>query len=160
MKRPHLLVMRQLGVRHTDRLLYRIPGHFPGDQCRKVSTCISNQHHLRGARQILQDLFFDRFRRNIMSRPQNHQALDAPNDSPVPGLIHFSLIAGMEPSVPYHFRGFFWTVPVSRKDVWPARHDLLVLPQPHLDARDRWPHPARHNFTVRIIHGADRRCLR
>ena len=91
-----------------------------------------------------------------MAGAENNQILDPPHDPPVPRSIHLALIAGVKPSVAQHFRGLLRTVPVARKNIRPAHDDLIVVAQPHLDARNRWPDASRHDM-LRIVHGADRR---
>ena len=105
------------------------------------------------------NFFFNRLGRNIVSRPQNDQVLNPPDDAPVPCRIHFALIAGMKPAIAQTFGCFLRTVPVSRKNIRPAHDDLFILAQLHFDAADRGP-DAPGLDVARIIHGADRRSFR
>ena len=48
---------------------------------------------------FLQQLVFDRLGRNVVTRTQDNQVLDAPDDAPVPCRVDFALVAGVKPAV-------------------------------------------------------------
>src|SRR5580698_4799883 len=45
-KRPHLLVMRQLRIHHIQRGLHPLSRHAPGHNRRQISPPVSHHHHL------------------------------------------------------------------------------------------------------------------
>src|SRR5579863_5307998 len=158
-KRPHLLVVRQIRIDHIERRLHIFRRYGSRHDHRQIAPSIAHHHHLLRFRQLLRNRSLDRFRRNLVARSQHDQILDPPRNPPIPRLIHFALIAGMEPSVVQRLGSLLRPVPVASKNVRPSYQDFVILTQSHLHAGNRRPH-ASHFHMIRIIHRANRRRLR
>ena len=92
----YLFVVRQVRIDCVHGCLRLFPGDAPGHDQREISAAVAHQNCLLGAGQILQQLVFDGLGRDVVARTQDDQVLDAPDDTPVPCRVDFSLIAGSE----------------------------------------------------------------
>src|SRR5580704_8479834 len=89
-----------------------------------------------------------------MAGTEHDKILDAPDDTPVPCRVDFTLVSSVKPSVAQCLRGFLGTVPVARKDARAAHYDFVVFAEVHFDAADRWPNPPGLDV-IWVIHRAD-----
>src|SRR5438477_979698 len=116
-KRPHLLIVRELRIHGVNGGLRLLTGDVAGNDRGKIAFAVSHQHHLGCAGQLLQDLFFNGFGRDVMAGAENNQILDAAHDAPVPARVDFALVSGVEPTIAQRLGSFLGTVPVAGKNV-------------------------------------------
>src|SRR5208282_1117485 len=67
----------------------------------------------------------------------------------------FALVAGAKPSVAQRLGRLLGPIPVSGENVLPSYHYLIIISEPHLDARNRRAYAPDLNL-IGIIHGANR----
>src|SRR5262249_9422039 len=159
-KCSYLLVMRHSRIDQIDRTLHLFTSHITSHNCRQIAAPISDQDHLLRTQHVLQQLFFDRFRRHVVPGSENNQVLDSPHNLPVPRRFYFPLFASMNPLIPQAFRCFLRTFQISGKDIWPANNNFVLFGALHLDPGNRRTTPPRLNLPRRIVHRTDRRRFR
>src|SRR5262245_27885153 len=151
-------VMRQLGVDRfqgpLDLLAFDIAGYERGQETPPVA----HHHALLRADQIEQDLFFDRFWRDVVARIEDDQILDATDDGPIALLVNFALITRAKPTAVESLRRRIGLVPITYEDIRPMNQNFIAFAETHLDAGDRGAYAARREI-ARVVHSADRRRL-
>src|SRR5947199_8745482 len=107
-------------------------------------------------RQHLRETVLNRLRREFVAGIQNEETLDASDDAPVAAHIDLALIAGMKPAIAQDFRRFFWTLPVTGKNVWAPDNYFIVVRKLHFDAGNGGADVAGLHWNAGIIEGAER----
>jgi len=102
----HLLIMRQFGVDCIQRGLHLGLTNASGNDSRKITAAVAHEHHLRRSGKTSQDIFFNRLGRNVVTGGKDNQVLDPSHNPPIPCLVYFPLISGMEPTVTLCIRSF------------------------------------------------------
>src|SRR5215510_5372403 len=151
-------VMRQLGVDPLQGLLDLLAFDIAGDERGQETPPVAHHHALLRAGQIEQDLFFDRFWRDVVARIENDQVLDATDDGPIALLVNFALITRAEPTVVESLRRRIGLVPITREDIRPMNQNFIAFAETHLDAWNRGTYAAGREI-ARVVHSADRRRL-
>ena len=130
--------------------------HVAGDQRAKISAPISHHDHLLRSAQQLPRSFFNRLGRHIVARIQNDQVLDTSADAPVSQLVHFALIAGIEPTIFQYFaRSPRACSNNFGKICGPRTRISSFSAQLHFDPGNRQATHTRLHWQRGIVHGAD-----
>src|SRR5712692_1095644 len=152
---PNLAVMRKFGIHIIERRQNGRRFNGPSHEYAEIAAPIYDDHDLLRRRQKERDFFLNRLRRDVVSRIQDDQVLDAAADAPISANVDFALVASAKPSVLQHASSFFGAVPVARKNVRAAHDDLFVFGNLHLNSSNHCADIARLDGHARIIERAD-----
>ena len=135
-------------VDDIQRRLDFVRAHFARDQRRQISAPVAHHHHLIAPGSSCRILSSIGSGAMLCPDPRIIRFLMRPTIFQFPRCVDFALIAGVKPAVAQHFRRLLGTVPISRKNIRPAHHDLLHSPRassrlPKSPAQ-RGPEPRAH----------------